>query len=88
MNAIAPLVPQKQKRNRSNRPPVAASNEGTRARRRLQHARNRQVGVVSAAAGTRPSWTTNDSELERRDGTLAFPSEDERYPGQCSLHFS
>jgi len=28
MNAIAPLVPQKQKRNRSNRPPVAASNEG------------------------------------------------------------
>jgi hypothetical protein len=32
--------------------------------------------------------TTNDSELERRDGTLAFPSEDERYPGQCSLDFS
>jgi hypothetical protein len=32
-------------------------------------------------------WTTNDSELERRDDTPAFPSEEERDPGQGSLDF-
>jgi hypothetical protein len=26
--------------------------------------------------------TTNDSELERRDDTLAFPDEEQRDPGQ------
>jgi hypothetical protein len=35
-----------------------------------------------------PLRTTNDSELERREDTPAFPSEEERDPGQRSLDFS
>jgi hypothetical protein len=38
--------------------------------------------------GACPLGTTNDSELERREDTPAFPSEEERDPGQCSLDFS
>jgi hypothetical protein len=37
---------------------------------------------------TRSSPMTNNSELERRDDTPAFPSEEERDRGQCSLDFS
>jgi hypothetical protein len=29
--------------------------------------------------------TTNESELERRDDAVAFPSEEQRDPGQCLL---
>jgi hypothetical protein len=36
----------------------------------------------------RPPWTTNDSELERRDDKLAFPSEEQRDPGECLLDSS
>jgi hypothetical protein len=31
--------------------------------------------------------TTNDSELERRNDTLAFPSEEQGDPGRCLLDF-
>jgi hypothetical protein len=32
--------------------------------------------------------TTNDTELERRDDTLALPSEEQHDPGQCLLDSS
>jgi hypothetical protein len=32
--------------------------------------------------------TTNESELERRDDAVAFPSEEQRNPGQCLLDSS
>jgi hypothetical protein len=41
----------------------------------------------SPAARSLPQGTTNDSELERREDTPAFPSEEERDPGQRSLDF-
>jgi hypothetical protein len=37
---------------------------------------------------TPPDWTTNDTELERGDDTLALPSEEQRDPGECLLDSS
>ncbi len=43
---------------------------------------------VSAESHPLPRWTTNDTGLERRDDTLAFPSEEQRDPGQYLLDSS
>jgi hypothetical protein len=44
--------------------------------------------VASGKLIGRSLGTTNDSELERRDDGLAFPSEEQRDAGQCSLDSS
>jgi hypothetical protein len=51
-----------------------------RARRRKQ--------ASPRAPGVRPPWTTNEGEPERRDDTLAYPSQEQRDPGQYLLDSS
>jgi hypothetical protein len=62
-----------------------------RAKRPRQRASDYRVAGKSDAprGAVRASrWTTNDSELERRDDTLAFPSEGQRDPAECLLDSS
>jgi hypothetical protein len=60
---------------------------GAGAQARLLLLRKGAVLAHRLARRSLLSWTTNDSELERRDDTPAFPSEEERDPGQGSLDF-